>query len=587
MCNWRFFVVGVFFLTATFVTAQVVKQKKITNKNIKSNANGGQSESSSDDNLFSEGEKALAGRDFLTAIKNFEKSRVSYEKSGNFLGCIHSAHKLAEAYNGSVKYPKAIKELEYSLKKSISVKNSKLTEDSYRMLYETYQKSGNEKKTTEYFGYYNSFKTNRDNSELDKKNKINELQINKLKEQKLMTELGKKEVENLLEEQTSRLLQTEDSLLILDIMNKQTQSQIDLLQKEKELKDLKVKEQDAKLKINSLALKKKQAELETERAVLFGLLIIILLVFVFGYFLYKNFKQKQEANAKIEDQLVVIQSQHTNITNSINYAQRIQNAMLPGERSLKFLVNDSFVLFKPKDVVSGDFYWFYNIKTGTNLNEYDAETNIGVERLPDPKEARKVVVAAVDSTGHGVPGALMSMIGYNLLNMIASKNIFEADKILSELHKSVRFALQQYKNDNNDGMDMSLCVIDKDAKTLEFSGAKNPLVYIQDGELFFIKGDSLTIGGSQGESKRTYTKHVISIEKPTSFYLFSDGYADQFGGVDSRKFMIKNFKELLLKIHNFPFEEQKNILEKTILDWKGSHEKQIDDILVMGMKVGG
>ncbi|HWZ22612.1 MAG TPA: SpoIIE family protein phosphatase, partial [Cytophagaceae bacterium] len=218
---------------------------------------------------------------------------------------------------------------------------------------------------------------------------------------------------------------------------------------------------------------------------------------------------------------------------------------------------------------------------------FDPETNTGVERLPDSNEARKIIVAAVDSTGHGVPGALMSMIGYNLLNMIASKNIFEADKILGELHKNVRFALQQYKNDNKDGMDMSLCVIDKDAKTMEFSGAKNPIVYIQDGELFHIKGDSHPIGGSQGDAKRTYTKHVISIEKPTFFYLFSDGYPDQFGGTESKKFMIKNFKELLLKIHTLPFEEQKIILDTTIEKWKGNHEKQIDDILVMGMMVGG
>src|SRR5207244_569162 len=150
-----------------------------------------------------------------------------------------------------------------------------------------------------------------------------------------------------------------------------------------------------------------------------------------------------------------------------------------------------------------------------------------------------------------------------------------------------RFALQQYKNENQDGMDMALCVIDKDAKTMEFSGAKNPIVYIQDGELFHIKGDSHPIGGSQRGAKRTYTKHVISIEKPTSFYLFSDGYTDQFGGPENKKFMIKNFKELLLKIHTLPFDEQKSILDKSIEDWKGTREKQLDDVLVMGMKVGG
>ncbi len=587
MWDWRLLVVLFCFVSITMTEAQLLKGKKSDAKSSKNNSNNGNNQYSNDINYYASGETSLSKKDYVGALKNFEKSRSEFEKVSNTVGVIQSAQKLAETYNATAKYSKAIKELEYALKKSVSVKNNGLAELSYKVLYETYQKSGNEKKAAEYFGLYNSFKTNRANNDLEKKNKVSQLQINKLKEQSLLNELGKKEVENLLEAQTSRLLRTEDSLLVLDIMNKQTQAQIDLLQQEKELKDLKVREQDAKLKISSLALKKKEAELETERAILLGLVLIILMVTVFGYVLYKNIKQKQVANAKIETQLGVIQSQHSNITNSINYAQRIQNAMLPGEPSLKHLIKDSFVLFKPKDVVSGDFYWFYNIKTGTNLNEFDPETNIGVERLPDAKEARKIVVAAVDSTGHGVPGALMSMIGYNLLNMIASKNIFEADKILGELHKNVRFALQQYKNDNKDGMDMALCVIDKDAKTMEFSGAKNPLVYIQDGELFHIKGDSHPIGGSQGDAKRTYTKHVISIEKPTSFYLFSDGYPDQFGGTENKKFMIKNFKELLLQIHPLPFEEQKTILNNTIEDWKGDHEKQIDDILVMGMKVGG
>jgi serine phosphatase RsbU (regulator of sigma subunit) len=547
-------------------------------------AKGGKDQNTGEE-YYALGMAALDKKDFAGAIKNFEKSRSVFEKTGNSVGSVNSSHKLGETYNLSAKYPKAIKEFDDALKKSILIKNERLIETSYKYLYETYQLSRNEKKATEYFGYYTSFKTKRENKELEKKNQVNQFQINKLKEQKLLSELGKKEAENLLEVQTSKLLQTEDSLAILDILNKQTQAQIDLLQKEKELKDLKVKEQDARLKINQLALKRKEAELETERAILFGLIVIILMVLVLAFVLYRNFKQKKAANALIEEQLDVIQSQHTNITNSINYAQRIQNAMLPGERGLKHLINDSFVLFKPKDVVSGDFYWFYNVKTGTNLNEYDPETDTGVERLPDASEARKVVVAAVDCTGHGVPGALMSMIGYNLLNMIAARNILDSDKILSELNKNVRFALQQYKNDNKDGMDMSLVVIDKDKKTIEFAGAKNPLVYIQNGELFHIKGDSHPIGGSQGEAKRSYTKHIISIDQPTSFYLFSDGYSDQFGGEEGRKFMIKNFKELLLKIHTLPFDEQKTILDTTIEGWKGDHEKQLDDILVMGMRV--
>jgi len=556
--------------------AQIINTKKSSSKK--------EPKTLSYEQLYQSAIASFNKKNYTEAIQLLEKCKEVTTKPEDYIIC---SHIIAESLIETVKYPKSIKEAELALKKSIALKNEKLTERSYELLYLAYSKSGNEKKATEYYGYYNSFKVKRENLELEKKNKVNQLQINKLAEQKLRSELGKTEAENQLEAQTTRLLKTKDSLLVLDILNKQSKAQIELLQTEKDLRDIKVKEQEARLKINQLALKKRLAEQERQQMILLGLILFILLILALAYVLFKNFKQKQAASAKIEQQLEVIQHQHSNISNSINYAKRIQGAMLPDEKALNYLVNESFVLFKPRDVVSGDFYWFYNIKTGSNLNEYDVENATGVTELPNAEKSRKIIVSAVDCTGHGVPGALMSMIGYNLLNMIASRDIFEVDKILTELHKNVRFALQQYKNENNDGMDMSLCVIDKDKKTIEFAGAKNPLVYIQDGELFHIKGDIHPIGGSQGKSKRTFTKHTISIEKPTTIYLFSDGYSDQFGGPEKKKFMIKNFKELLLKIHTMPFDEQKNILDKTIEDWKGGHEKQLDDILVMGMKVGG
>ena len=519
-------------------------------------------------------------------IKTLLKTRDDLEKSNNRRDAILVSITIAENYEKAGKYPKAIKELEKALSLSIAIKDDRLIEKAYEKLYEDYKKSGNEKKAAENFGHFNSYKTKRENRDLEWKNKQSQLQISKLKEQKLLSELGKAEAENMLEEQTVALLQTEDSLQVLDLVNKERQTQIDLLSKEKELKDLKVKEQEARLKNEALLLKEQEATLKMGRWILYTLVAGILMAAALGFVLYKNYKTKQQASAKIEEQLTVIQSQHQNITNSINYAQRIQTAMLPHEKSLHALIPDSFILFKPKDIVSGDFYWFYNIKTNSNLNEYNPIDEEGLENLPTESNSKKIIVAAVDCTGHGVPGALMSMIGYNLLNNVVSRGIQESNKILSELNNSVRFALQQYKNDNKDGMDMALCVIDKEQKKLHFSGAKNPLVYIQNGELFYIKGDKDPIGGSQGEARREYTKHTIDIDKPTYFYIFSDGYLDQFGGPESKKFMIKNFKELLLSIHLKPFAEQKEILNTTIQDWKGNHEKQLDDILVMGMRVG-
>lgn len=382
-----------------------------------------------------------------------------------------------------------------------------------------------------------------------------------------------------ISDKTNQLSMTRDSLGVLDLINRERESQINLLNKEKQLKDLKVKEQD-------LIIKEKEARQRFTLVIIGSLILGVLTLSILAFYIYKNLRQKKLYSEQIEEQLHLIKHQHESITQSINYAQRIQTAMLPHERNLQHLLPESFILFKPKDVVSGDFYWFFNVKTQNTLNEFDPENETGVDDLPNTVESQKIIVAAVDCTGHGVPGAFMSMIGYNLLNTIAHKNIHEPDLILTELNKSVRFALQQYKNENKDGMDMAICTIDQKNKIVEFAGAKNPLIVIKNGVLEHIKGDKEAIGGSQGNAKRIYTKHTIAIDQPTTLYLFSDGYQDQFGGTDSRKFMIKNMKDLLLSIHQEPFAKQKEILDQTIEDWKGNSERQIDDLLVIGMRVG-
>ena len=269
-----------------------------------------------------------------------------------------------------------------------------------------------------------------------------------------------------------------------------------------------------------------------------------------------------EQKTEIEKQKAVVEDAHKQITDSINYASRIQNAILPLQSTFDTLLPSHFILFKPRDTVSGDFYY--------------------VQREHD-----KTILAAVDCTGHGVPGAFMSMVGNDLLNtIIKDKQIIQADKMLTELHEGVRSALQQEETQNRDGMDMALVVIDEDKKTLEFAGAKNPLIYIQNSELKVIKGDRVAVGGKQKEAERTFTAHQIDISQPTTFYLFSDGYQDQFGGPEGRKFMTKRFRNLLLEIHQKPMEEQSEVLDQTIQDWmKEGNEKQVDDILVVGVKV--
>ncbi len=256
-----------------------------------------------------------------------------------------------------------------------------------------------------------------------------------------------------------------------------------------------------------------------------------------------------------------IRRKNKDITDSIEYAKRIQTAILPLEENIKKHLPESFIFYRPRDIVSGDFYWFAYHKG-------------------------KIIIAAVDCTGHGVPGAFMSMIGAQVLNTIVlSKGVTDPAEILTLQHKYIRAALKQDTSDNQDGMDMALCVIDKEKGILEFAGAKNPLIYItKDGELHKIRGDRQSIGGFQYTEHVEFTKHEIVIDSPMWFYIFSDGYQDQFGGPERRKFMTRNFHELLHSIHKFPVDEQKRLLQETLEAWMAGYS-QTDDILVIGFKL--
>ena len=259
-------------------------------------------------------------------------------------------------------------------------------------------------------------------------------------------------------------------------------------------------------------------------------------------------------------QKLLIQS-NNDIKASINYAQRIQKAILPEVQNVRSGFEEAFVLFQPRDIVSGDFYWY---------NETD----------------RCLVIAAADCTGHGVPGAFMSMIGNDLLNgIVIEGGITSPAEILSRLHLGIRKALRQADSDAQDGMDIALCVIDKEQETLRFSGAKNPLVYIENGLLTQIKGDKHAIGGDQRGKKREYVEHCISIIGQKTFYIFTDGYQDQFGGEKKKKYMVKRLKQLLTSIQSQPLDMQQEILERDIAQWmEDGGENQVDDILVIGFK---
>ena len=270
----------------------------------------------------------------------------------------------------------------------------------------------------------------------------------------------------------------------------------------------------------------------------------------------------------------LIGEKNKNITDSIEYALKIQEATLPQVDKIKAQLPELFILFRPRDIVSGDFYWYSEVDQPLNLNSYAS------------KVSKKLVLAAVDCTGHGVPGAFMSMIGNQLLNEIVNeKNIVEPHFILNELNKKIRSALQQDELDNQDGMDIAICVIDKDQRKLEFAGAKNPLIYTQNGTLGELKGDRISIGGLQRPGFMSYTKHTLSLKSDQTFYIFSDGYQDQMGGPKGRKLMRRGLYKLLADNQHLPMHQQYKVLEEAFADWKGNGYEQLDDVLLMGFRV--
>lgn len=278
---------------------------------------------------------------------------------------------------------------------------------------------------------------------------------------------------------------------------------------------------------------------------------------------WRNFTIELYENRLYEllDNHQTVKQQKSRILESIHYAQRIQNAVLPPAEIIKSILPDHFILYKPRDIVSGDYYWM---------------TQIG----------RKTIVVVADCTGHGVPGAFMSMLGITLLNQnVKNQESLHANEILDELRDNIIHSLRQDSTQagTKDGMDMSLLIFDFDKNELEFAGANNPLYVIRNNELIVLEADKMPVGIYIGHP-HNFNRKEFKIEKADRFYAFSDGYLDQFGGNQNKKFLRKNFIELLLKIHQKPMKEQKEILEQTVENWRGELD-QVDDILVMGFQV--
>jgi PAS domain S-box-containing protein len=256
-----------------------------------------------------------------------------------------------------------------------------------------------------------------------------------------------------------------------------------------------------------------------------------------------------------------IQAKNKKITESINYAKRIQSAILPDSSVIREVFNQSFILYKPRDVVSGDFPWFM-------------------------QKGDDIYIAAVDCTGHGVPGALISLIGYFLLNNIVNnRDVSDPGVILDQLDKGVTKTLKQDTSDNatRDGMDIALCKINQKKRTLEYAGAHRPLYFVSNGELIEIKGDKFPIGGAQYKTRTNFTTTKVEINSGDSAFFCSDGLPDQFGGPDDRKFSPQRIRAIINENVKADMEKIYGAFDHQFEQWKG-HNKQTDDVLLIGIK---
>ena len=273
----------------------------------------------------------------------------------------------------------------------------------------------------------------------------------------------------------------------------------------------------------------------------------------------KVLKEKELASLQIGKQKEELSIKNKNITDSINYAKRIQMSMMPSEKTLKRLLPNSFVYHKPKDIVSGDFYWLQ-------------------------ERSEKVFVAAVDCTGHGVPGAFMSILGFELFRKIIQNECADPGKILYQVNEDFSKIFHDMDEMTlRDGMDIAFCVIDKANYILEFSGAINPIYIIRDNKIIEVKGNRYSVSMEKNPEILEFKTHQIHLQKEDMIYMFSDGYADQFGGYEGKKFKYRRFRHLLLNIHKLPLNDQKTYLDESMEMWRGNFD-QVDDILIIGIK---
>ena len=499
---------------------------------------------------------------YTLAMEYQQKAFEIRKDLNNKKGIAMSFVDIGNIYEKEGKYEDAIQSQLNAVKTAKEVGYKVALKGAYLSLSSVYEKLNNTKDALEYYKLFTTIKDsifNKENS-----SKLIEMQT------KFDTDRKEKEIALLTKGHEIQSLQAKQQQFELEKQKLETARR----RRETEFKGSELQSEKLKNEAKNKEIKIQEAEVKNQKmmrkVVSGGLLIACLFAFV----LFIGIRQKHKANKNLEyknneiaEAYKIIETsrdqiaeKNKNITDSINYAKRIQQAILPSKEEMDKSLKEYFILYKPKDIVSGDFYFY-------------AERN------------EKIIVAVADCTGHGVPGAFMSMIGNDILNQIIMENgITQPSHILNHLNKGVKRALKQesVNSETTDGMDIGICSIDIKSRKVEFAGAMRPLYY-SSNEFYKVAGDTASIGGYTEEDYQ-FTNHELNLNSGDTIYIFSDGYVDQFGGEKGKKFMTKNLKNLLERIAKKTMDEQYHILNQTLNDWTKETE-QVDDILVMGIKI--
>ncbi|MFN8208495.1 MAG: SpoIIE family protein phosphatase [Bacteroidales bacterium] len=465
------------------------------------------------------------------ALKYFNESLKINRSLGKKAEIAYDQINIGLSLQNLKRFDESSRSMEEALQIATELNDIKTMKTCYGLLAENYEKMGNPSLSMQYYEKFNTIQKHLQQEELKR---LEELK-NTADASRLMTEL--------------ELSSTKDTLTQVVEVTKEKQMQIDLLNKEKLLQAYELRDKEAMLKNERMV-----------RTILFGVIGFVVLV---TWLIFMQLKQKKKANLLLAEKNEEISRQKQKITDSIHYAHRIQKAVLTPRDEVMKVFREYFIFFKPKELVSGDFF------------------------LLAEKEGR-VVVSAVDCTGHGVPGAFMSMLGVSFLNEILNRlrpEELKADTVLNLMREAIIGSLHQTgaRKENKDGMDMSICIFEPGLKKVHFAGAHNSLYLVRNSLLTHYEADRMPISIHR-KADQPFTNHIIELQANDRLYLFTDGYADQMGGDKGRKYLSRNLKQLITDISTKPMSEQQQIVEDTMARWKGNYDQR-DDLLIVGIKV--